>query len=118
MMLLLDNYQAYAARSKCTIPICVGKHRDLHLRGTESGPKSIVPFLTVDERRFAQKMLDELRHERPHIWNLLEGGDENVYEWQLLRDFHLGEFRHGKDAFVLQSLCDVQVGRCQAIAEG
>lgn len=119
MMLLLENYQAYAARSKCTVPICVGRHRDLHLRGSENGPKSIIPFLTVDERRFAQKMLDELRHERPHIWELLEGGDENTYEWQLLRDYHLGEFRHGENAFVLESTEDDKVRPAsRAIAEG
>lgn len=91
LMLLLENYDAYAARSICTIPICVGRHRDFHLR--EQGPKSILPYLRAHERLFAQKMLDELHTQRPAVWALIEGGDEYSYEWQLLRDYAYGGFR-------------------------
>ena len=68
-MLELENYQAYAARSICTIPICIGRHRDLHYRndGTE---KSIVQYLRDHERKFAQKLLDELREQHPKIFDL------------------------------------------------
>jgi len=93
MMLNLENYQAYAARVKCTIPICVGRHRDLHLRGDEETPKSIAQFLTDDERAFAQKMLDELREQHPAIFDLIAGGDEATYEYILTKDYTHGAFR-------------------------
>lgn len=98
LMLQLDNYQAYAARVKCTIPICVGRHRDLHYR--DKGEKSIVRFLTEDERKFAEKMLDELREEHPKIFDLIAGGDADyAYEAQLLKDYFHGEFRSTRDAY-------------------
>lgn len=97
MMLLLENYQAYAARVKCTIPICVGRHRDLHIRSDEHTPKSIAQFLTDDERKFAQKMLDEFRDQHPAIFDLISGGDESTYEAQLLSDYRLGAFRKALD---------------------
>ncbi len=93
MMLLLENYVAYAARSKCTIPVCVGRHRDLHLRGDMETPKSIAQFMTDDERKFAQKMLDELKDQHPMVFDLILGGDENAYEYVLLRDYSVGNFR-------------------------
>lgn len=91
LMLLLDNYQAYAARSMCTIPICLGRHRDLHTR--RDNPKSIAECLTDYERQFAQRMLDELREEHPATFDLMAGGDEHSYEAQLIRDYLSGEFR-------------------------
>lgn len=93
MMLQLENYVAYAARSKCTIPVCVGRHRDLHLRGDTDTPKSIAQFLTNDERKFAQKMLDELKDQHPAIFDLVAGGDESTYESQLITDHTYGRFR-------------------------
>lgn len=91
LMLLLENYQAYAPRSLCTIPICLARHRDLHQRG---GPgKSIVECLTDRERAFAQKMLDELREQHPAVFDLIAGGDANAYEAQLIRDYLDGAFR-------------------------
>lgn len=93
MMLQLENYTAYAARTRCTIPACVGRHRDLHLRGDEDTPKSIAQFLTDDERAFAQKMLTEFRNQHPAVFDLIAGGDEGTYEYQLIRDFQRGEFR-------------------------
>jgi 1,2-phenylacetyl-CoA epoxidase catalytic subunit len=91
MMLELENYTAYSSRSKCTIPICIGTHRDLHIRGDESD-KSIAQFMTDDERRFAQKMLDELKDQHPKMFDLLLGGDESSYEYTLIRDYTLGRF--------------------------
>jgi hypothetical protein len=38
-------------------------------------------------------MLTELREQHPALWELLEGGDEWVYEGQLIKDFLAGEFR-------------------------
>lgn len=93
MMLNLENYQAYAARSRCTIPICVGRHRDLHLRGDTDTPKSIGQFLTDPERKFAQKLLDELKEQHPAIFDLVAGGDENTYEAVLITDYIHGAFR-------------------------
>jgi hypothetical protein len=93
LMLELENYEAYAPRRICTIPICVGRHRDLHVRGGHG--KSIAPYLNERERKFAQKMLTELREQHPALWELLEGGDEWVYEGQLIKDFLAGEFRRG-----------------------
>jgi hypothetical protein len=93
LMLQLENYQAYAARVRCTIPICVGRHRDLHIRGDEDTPKSIVEFLNDRERKFAQKMLDELRKQHPAIFDLIAGGDEATYEAQLIKDYMAGRFR-------------------------
>lgn len=86
MMLQLENYQAYAARSRCTIPICLGRHRDLHARDDQAG-KSIVQYLTDHERAFAQKMLEELEEQHPRIFKLIASGDETVYEGQLIRDY-------------------------------
>ncbi len=91
LMLQLENYQAYAPRRTCTIPICIGRHRDLHARDDELG-KSIAEFLTDDERRFAQKMLEELEEQHPKIFKLLASGDETVYEGQLIRDYLAGNF--------------------------
>lgn len=93
MMLLLENYTAYAARVRCTIPICVGRHRDLHLRGDTDTPKSIAQFLNEQERAFAEKMLDEFREQHPKVFDLIAGGDESTYEYQLIDDFNHGRFR-------------------------
>lgn len=92
MMLELENYNAYAPRRLCTIPMCLGRHRDLHLR--DGSPKSIVEYLNDRERAFAEKMISELREEHPRIFDLLASGDEYAYEGQLIRDYLAGEFRH------------------------
>lgn len=93
LMLQLENYVAYSARTKCTIPICVARHRDLHARGDGSA-KSIVEFLTEDERKFAQKMLEELEDQHPQIFKLIATGDETTYEGQLAKDYLAGGFSH------------------------
>lgn len=92
LMRELEHYNRYAARSKCTIPICVGRHRDLHFRGESSSDKSIIPYLTDREKDLAEKMLRELKDERPAIFDLLSGGDANAYEAQLIEDFQKGKF--------------------------
>ena len=93
MMLMLENYVSYASRSKCTIPVCVGRHRDLHLRGDDETPKSIAQFLTDDERKFAHKMLTEFKTQHPMVFDLILGGDNSTYEYTLARDYTLGNFR-------------------------
>lgn len=101
LMLQLENYQAYAARSMCTIPICVGRHRDLHDREAGDG-KSIVPYLREHERKFAQKMIDELQEQHPKIFELLAGGDAHAYEAQLIEDYLKGEFRRSDGVYSLE----------------
>jgi hypothetical protein len=94
LMLKLDNYAAYAARSKCTIPICIGRHRDLHLPGDTDTPKSVAQFMTDDERKFCQKMIEQLLEEHPFVLKWLSGGDRDwAYEVQLLEDFNRGLFQ-------------------------
>jgi hypothetical protein len=95
MMLKLENYQAYAARSRCTIPICVGRHRDLHIDGDEQTPKNIAQFMTDRERAFAQKMLDELFDQTGRStreW--LDTSLTRDYDAILIEDYHLGAFRN------------------------
>jgi hypothetical protein len=91
MMLLLENYAAYSARSICTIPICLGRHRDLHQR--DGSPKSIADCLLAREKAFAQKLIDELREQHPAVFELLAGGDGDSYEGQLIADYFAGRFR-------------------------
>lgn len=98
LMLLLENYQAYAARTLCTIPICLARHRDLHHREEGSPPKSIVSCLLPHERAFAQKLLDELREQHPVVFELLAGGDGDSYEGQLIRDYLSGAFRRSVES--------------------
>lgn len=101
IMLELENYQAYAHRSACTIPICVARHRDLHFRGENDPSKSIAEYLRPHERKFAQKLLDELHEQRPKIFDLMLAGDEHSYEYQLTRDYMLGAFRKDEGAYSL-----------------
>lgn len=109
----LSNYQAYAPRSRCTIPLCVGRHRDIHYRGRDRflADKSITPYLRDTERKLAEKMLNELKDERPALYELLLSGDCNAYEWQLIRDFSQGRFRHTPSK---QAVSDLD----QAVGEG
>ncbi len=95
LMRELDNYVAYAARVRCTIPICVGRHRDLHFRDG-SGGKSIVPYLTDAERAFGAKLLDELAEQHPKIFELISAGDETTYEGQLMADYRAGLFHRAE----------------------
>jgi hypothetical protein len=114
LMLELDNYNAYSARSICTIPICVGRHRDLHLR--DDAPKSIVPYLRDHERKFAQRMLDDLRDQRPKIFDLMAGGDQKSYEYQLIRDYQQGLFASAENAYELEEFQPVAAAAASARA--
>lgn len=87
MMLELENYSAYAARSKCCIPVCIGRHRDLHLDDDKETPKSIAQFMTDDERKFAQKMLEELEWQHPMMFKFIRQGGKGTYEQQLIADY-------------------------------
>jgi hypothetical protein len=91
LMRELAHYNRYAARSKCTIPVCVGRHQDLHYRGI--GDKSIADYLTDEERALTEAMLKELKEERPVIFDLMASGTTDSYEYSLIRDFQLGKFR-------------------------
>ena len=99
LMLELENYQAYAARKLCTIPICVARHRDLHTR--DRSDKSIVHYLRISERKFANKMMQELEEQHPKIMGLLLDGDYYAYEYQLARDFRHGLFVKDDNAYSL-----------------
>lgn len=103
MMLLLENYASYASRSKCTIPVCMGRHRDLHLRSDQETPKSIAGVLTDDERKFAQKMLTEFKEQHPFVFDLILAGDDSTYEAQLVHDYSVGRFREVADQVKLDS---------------
>jgi hypothetical protein len=113
LMKELDNYVSYAARSVCTIPLCVGRHRDLHYRGDGTG-KSIVPYLRDHERIFAQKLLDELKEEHPKIYELALSGEEGqVYEAQIMHDHVKGGFLSTKGAY---SLSEYDYDRVETLA--
>lgn len=98
LMLELENYAAYAARAKCTIPVCLGRHRDLHSR-TNGTEKSIAQYLTTEERAFAKKMMDELREQHPKIFELIVAGDSDYYESVLMLDYQRGEFSTHRGAY-------------------
>lgn len=99
LMLELENYQSYAARSVCTIPVCVGRHRDFHIR--DDAPKSALPYLRPHERRFAHKLLEELKAQHPAIFDLIIAGDASSYEYQLMRDYTQGLFLKDEGAYDL-----------------
>lgn len=103
LMLQLENYQAYAARIRCTIPICIGRHRDLHLRNEIETPKSISQFLNDQERAFAQKMMDELKEQHPAIFDLILAGDGSTYEAILAQDYIHGAFRKASEHSIAQN---------------
>jgi hypothetical protein len=88
----LSNYRDVGARTRCTVPVCIECHRDLHDRNNEA--VSIVGYLTAEERHFASELIERLRRERPDIFNLLAEGDDSVYEARLVKDWLDGHFDH------------------------
>lgn len=88
---LVDYAWKWSPRSKNCVPICVSCHRDLHDRTGE--PKSIVPYLTEDEKAFAEAALEALSKERPSLVIILARGDDSVYESRLLKDWIEGKFK-------------------------
>lgn len=115
LMKELENYVSYASRSLCTIPICVGRHRDLHYRGDGTG-KSILPYLRQHEREFAHRMLDELKEQHPKIYELALAGEEGqVYEAQLIHDHVKGNFLSTRDLFELPEYTIVDEEEAKAV---
>lgn len=114
LMLTLKDYEDYAPRTRCTIPVCVGRHRDLHLRRRVKQSKSIAPFLTDSEKAFAEKLIVKLKKERPAIYDLIASGTESSYEYTLVRDYQLGLFRSGEieghESVLLEDRTAVAVG--------
>lgn len=92
MMQLLDNYTSYAPRRVCTIPICIGRHRDLHLDDDKQTPKSIAQFMTDYERAFAQRLLEEIEWDHPAVFKFIRKGAKGTYEMQLLADYDNDQF--------------------------
>lgn len=90
IMKTLSNYREVGARPKCTIPLCIECHRDLHDRS--SGAVSIIPHLTAGERKFASDLIERLRRERPKIFTLLSEGAPETYEARLIHDWIDGLF--------------------------
>ncbi len=93
MMSELRDYLIYAPRSICTIPICAGRHRELHER-TEGPSKSIVPYLGEEEKAMAAHLLECFKDERPIIYDLIANGDPHSYEFQLVQDRRRGGFEN------------------------
>ena len=109
MMKELEDYRAYASRGVCTIPICLGRHRDLHLRGEEPRratldrllrrpkrsltSKHVSDILSQEERGFADKLIQEFRDQHPGIFDNMVAGDETSYEHILVMDFLKGRFK-------------------------
>lgn len=87
----LSNYPEVGARPRCTIPLCIECHRDLHDRHRGEAV-SIVGHLVAAERRFASDLIERLRRERPGIFRLLSQGAPETYEARLVRDWMDGLF--------------------------
>lgn len=115
LMKELENYQSYARRDRCTIPLCVGFHRDLHMRQADN--KSIIEYLTDEERHFAHKMLSELEEQHPKIIGLARAGDPEVsYEARLVRDYDEGKFAVESLTNASQSVYYEDVHQAQGMA--
>ncbi len=88
----LDGYQhRWASRTVNCIPVCIHCHRDLHSR--QKGAHSIAPYLSDDERDFAERAIQALYEEKPKLWLLIARGDEDVYETKLMRDWLMNRFK-------------------------
>ncbi len=81
----------WADRSKNTIPLCIHCHRALHLRIGKI--KSIVDWLTQEERAFVEAALTALSEQHPKLLILLARGDDSVYESRLAKDWIEGKFK-------------------------
>lgn len=80
----------WADRTVNTIPVCLKCHRNLHER---TGPaKSIVEYLTTEERDFAWRALDLFCQRHSKMAITIARGDDSVYEARLLKDFIIGLF--------------------------
>lgn len=98
LMRELSNYVDWADRRKCTVYVCRDCHDWLHDR--KSGEKSIAsmrqpdgePVLDPQHRRMISQMIEQLRRERPVLFDLMANGDRSVYEACLVQDWLLGRF--------------------------
>lgn len=88
---LRDYSSKWADRSKACIDLCIECHRRIHQRLDESD-KSIVEFLTEEEKQFAHRALSALSEERPKLLILIARGSSETYETQLVWDWFRGEF--------------------------
>lgn len=92
MLRELDRYASlWADRSENCIPLCIKCHRKIHSRN--NGAHSIVPYLTDDEKKYAERALTALSEQHPKIIILVGKGDESVYESCLIKDWFLGQFQ-------------------------
>lgn len=87
---LTEYAQKWADRSKNCIPVCIDCHRRLHIADEEA--KSIVEYLSEEERDFAEAALTALSEQRPKLLLLIARGDPSVYETRLVRDWIEGRF--------------------------
>lgn len=88
----LEGYaKLWSDRGKNCIPLCIECHRDIHMRTGES--VSIAPYLTDDEKKFADSALTALAEQRPKLLILIAKGDDSVYEARLAKDWFEGKFQ-------------------------
>lgn len=88
LMRELSNYKDWADRRRCTIPVCRDCHDLLHDR--TNGERSIALLLEPEERKRLSQMIEQLRRERPVLFDLLKNGDRSVYESCLIQDWLSG----------------------------
>lgn len=83
--------QRWSNRTHNCIPVCIGCHRDLHMR--DNGPVSIAQYLNEKEKAFAEAALAALAQEHPKLLISLARGENQVYEARLAKDWIEGLFR-------------------------
>lgn len=87
---LRDYARLWSDRSENTIPVCLKCHRNLHER---TGPaKSIVEYLTTEEKEFAWRALKAFTEQKASTAWLIALGDDSVYEARMMKDFVIGLF--------------------------
>lgn len=96
----LEDYgRLWADRTENTIPVCLKCHRELHER---TGPaKSIVEFLTQEERDFTYRALKAFTEQKPRVAWLITLGDDSVYEARLMKDFVIGLFNPTEERIII-----------------
>lgn len=96
---LREYAKKWSDRSFNTIPVCLKCHRNLHER---TGPaKSIVEYLTTEEKEFTWRALDAFCEQHPKMAMLIARGDDSVYEARLMKDFVIGLFDPVEESIVV-----------------
>lgn len=96
---LSDYGRLWSDRGVNTIPVCLKCHRELHER---QGPaKSIVEYLTKEEKDFAYRALKAFTEQKPRVAWLIALGDDSVYEARLMKDFVIGLFDPTEERIVI-----------------